>query len=35
MFTGYLINLDRSKDRLKTFNQHPDAIFFTRIRGIR
>ena len=33
MFTGYLINLDRSKDRLKTFNQHPDAIFFTRIRA--
>lgn len=33
MFTGYLINLYRSKDRLKTFNQHPDAIFFTRIRA--
>lgn len=31
MIVGYVINLDRAKDRLAQFNRHPDAHYFTRI----
>lgn len=34
MFTGYVINLDRSRDRLEKFNQHPDSVYFTRISAL-
>ena len=34
MFTGYVINLDRSPERLSKFYQHPDAVYFSRFSAI-
>ena len=34
MFKGYVINLDRSPERLAKFNQHPDSIYFHRFSAI-
>ena len=34
MFKGYVINLDRSSERLAKFNQHPDSIYFSRFSAI-
>ena len=34
MFSGYVINLDRSPERLSKFYQHPDAVYFSRFSAI-
>ena len=34
MLSAYVINLDRSPERLEKFNQHPDSIYFTRFLAV-